>query len=92
MEDILQRGETVLSGGRQVRRAGSKVFFNRLLEENAVPVLWTANAVDEFDPVTRRQRRKTSRQASGDCSPYKPLSESHTVPSLDGGCRTNRWG
>lgn len=54
MEDILQEGER--SFGRQsIRRAGSKVFFNRLLEQNTVPVLWTANAIDEFDPAFLRR-------------------------------------
>jgi DNA polymerase III delta prime subunit len=51
MEDLLQHGER--SG--TTRRAGSKVFFNRLLETNRVPVLWTANAVDEFDPAFLRR-------------------------------------
>ena len=41
--------------GGTVRRAGSKVFFNRLLEQNQVPVLWTANAIDEFDPALFRR-------------------------------------
>ncbi|WP_119303537.1 AAA family ATPase [Dongia deserti] len=55
MEDILQRGERASSGRGPVRRAGSKVFFNRLLEQNQVPVLWTANAIDEFDPAFLRR-------------------------------------
>jgi transitional endoplasmic reticulum ATPase len=55
MEDILQRGERASSGRGQVRRAGSKVFFNRLLEQNQVPVLWTANTIDEFDPAFLRR-------------------------------------
>ena len=54
MEDIQQSGERV--GGQDgIRRAGSKVFFNRLLEQNAVPVLWTSNAIDEFDPAFLRR-------------------------------------
>lgn len=55
MEDILQYGERYATGFRRVRRSGSKVFFNRLLEHNAVPVLWTANAIDEFDPAFLRR-------------------------------------
>jgi transitional endoplasmic reticulum ATPase len=55
MEDILQHGEESRAIGRRVRRSGSKVFFNRLLEENVVPVLWTANALDEFDPAFLRR-------------------------------------
>jgi transitional endoplasmic reticulum ATPase len=52
MEDVLQSGDRV---GRHMRRAGSKVFFNRLLEHNRVPVLWTANGIDEFDPAFLRR-------------------------------------
>jgi SpoVK/Ycf46/Vps4 family AAA+-type ATPase len=37
------------------RRNGSKVFFNRLLEKNQVPVLWTANDIDAFDPAFLRR-------------------------------------
>ena len=55
MEDILQRGERSSSDRGTVRRAGSKVYFNRLLEQNQVPVLWTANTVDEFDPAFLRR-------------------------------------
>lgn len=55
MEDVLQSGDRVAAGGRTIRRAGSKVFFNRLLETNAVPVLWTTNAIAEFDPAFLRR-------------------------------------
>lgn len=52
MEDMLQSGDRGWGG---VRRAGSKVFFNRLLEDNGIPVLWTANALQEFDPAFLRR-------------------------------------
>ena len=55
MEDILADGDRTTSNWGSIRRAGSKVFFNRLLEQNQVPVLWTANAVDEFDPAFLRR-------------------------------------
>jgi Cdc6-like AAA superfamily ATPase len=55
MEDVLQSGDRIGAGGRYIRRAGSKVFFNRLLEQNRVPVLWTANGIDEFDPAFLRR-------------------------------------
>lgn len=55
MEDILQNGDRVLGDLHQSRRAGSKVFFNRMLEQNKVPVLWTANAIYEFDPAFLRR-------------------------------------
>jgi len=55
MEDILQHGDRGISAAGPLRRAGSKVFFNRLLERNEVPVLWTTNAVEEFDPAFLRR-------------------------------------
>ena len=55
MEDILQHGERMFDGRRWQRRSGSKVFFNRLLEENATPVLWTANSLWEFDSAFLRR-------------------------------------
>jgi ATP-dependent 26S proteasome regulatory subunit len=51
MED-LQPGYVGGYGGPQTR---SKVFFNRLLETNPVPVLWTANEVGHFDPAILRR-------------------------------------
>jgi len=54
MEDILDDGEKT-ARRRAVRRAGSKVYFNRLLEQNQVPVLWTANALYGFDPAFLRR-------------------------------------
>ncbi|MFM9842732.1 MAG: AAA family ATPase [Dongiaceae bacterium] len=55
MEDILQHGERMFDGRRWQRRSGSKVFFNRLLEENATPILWTANSLWEFDSAFLRR-------------------------------------
>lgn len=51
MED-LQPGYVGGYGGPQTR---SKVFFNRLLEANTVPVLWTANEIGHFDPAILRR-------------------------------------
>ena len=51
MED-LQPGYMGAYGGPRTR---SKVFFNRLLESNPVPVLWTANNVGDFDPAILRR-------------------------------------
>ena len=55
MEDILDDGQRKTARSRAGRRSGSKVYFNRLLEQNQVPVLWTANALDEFDPAFLRR-------------------------------------
>ncbi|MCY4614653.1 MAG: ATP-binding protein [Nitrospira sp.] len=37
------------------RHGESKVFMNRLLEENAAPTLWTTNLTDEIDPSILRR-------------------------------------
>lgn len=42
MEDL-----QVVAGNDQSR--GSKVYFNRLLEQNAAPVFWTTNATEDID-------------------------------------------
>ena len=36
-------------------RTGSKAFFNRLLESNPVPVLWTSNDIWHMDPAFLRR-------------------------------------
>lgn len=55
MEDLLQGGNAAMVGGRRIRRAGSKVHFNRLIEQNGVPIIWTANSLEEFDPAFLRR-------------------------------------
>lgn len=55
MEDILQNDVRMSYSGGRLRRAGSKVFMNRTLEENRVPVFWTANSLQEFDPAFLRR-------------------------------------
>ena len=37
------------------RQGESKVFMNRLLEQNAAPTLWTTNLTDEIDPSILRR-------------------------------------
>lgn len=54
MEDFI--GESRPSGGDWfAKREGSKVFVNRLLESNAVPVIWTTNAVGNVDNAILRR-------------------------------------
>ncbi|MBX9796108.1 AAA family ATPase [Sphingomonas sp.] len=54
MEDLI--GDASPSGGDWVsRRQGSKVFVNRLLETNAVPVIWTTNAIGNVDAAILRR-------------------------------------
>ena len=38
-----------------IRRGGSKVFLNRLLETNPVPILWTSNDLGNIDPALLRR-------------------------------------
>jgi transitional endoplasmic reticulum ATPase len=54
MEDLI--GDARPSGGDWFTgRQGSKVFVNRLLETNAVPVIWTTNAIGNIDAAILRR-------------------------------------
>lgn len=54
MEDLL--GDTrVEDSGRVRQRAGSKLFVNRLLEDNVVPIIWTSNCIVDVDPAILRR-------------------------------------
>ena len=53
MEDLFC--EASLYAGANQRRTASKIFVNRLLESNEVPVIWTSNAIDEVDPAHLRR-------------------------------------
>lgn len=50
-EDVL--GSRASFGSR--RMDVSKLFVNRLLDDNAVPVIWTCNSVAEMDPAALRR-------------------------------------
>lgn len=41
--------------GLSLRRSGSKVHINRLLESNPVPTLWTTNDISDCDPAFLRR-------------------------------------
>jgi len=54
MEDLI--GEARPSGGDWfAKREGSKVFVNRMLEANPVPVIWTTNAIGNVDNAILRR-------------------------------------
>ena len=38
-----------------IRRGGSKVYLNRLLETNPVPILWTSNNISDIDAALLRR-------------------------------------
>lgn len=54
MEDLLGNAQ-VEQDGRVRNRAGSKLFVNRLLEDNIVPVIWTSNCIADVDPAILRR-------------------------------------
>jgi transitional endoplasmic reticulum ATPase len=54
MEDLLPSIENGLFG-LSMRRTGSKVHTNRLLENNPVPTLWTTNNISDCDPAFLRR-------------------------------------
>lgn len=54
MEDLLGNAQ-VEQDGRIRNRAGSKLFVNRLLEDNVVPVIWTSNCIADVDPAILRR-------------------------------------
>lgn len=54
IEDLI--GDAQPAGGDwYAKRQGSKVFVNRLLETNPVPVVWTTNAIGNVDPAILRR-------------------------------------
>jgi AAA+ superfamily predicted ATPase len=52
MEDLFTDARETASGDF---RSGSKVFVNRLLETNAVPILWTSNDIETVDSAHLRR-------------------------------------
>lgn len=54
MEDLIGDAQPV-EGDWMRGRQGSKVFVNRLLETNPVPVIWTTNVIDNVDPAILRR-------------------------------------
>jgi SpoVK/Ycf46/Vps4 family AAA+-type ATPase len=54
MEDLLGNAQ-VEQDGRVRNRSGSKLFVNRLLEDNVVPVIWTSNCIADVDPAILRR-------------------------------------
>lgn len=54
MEDLIGDARPT-AGDWLARREGSKVFVNRLLEDNASPVIWTSNAIGNVDDAILRR-------------------------------------
>ena len=56
MEDLFSQSPVVIRGRELGQtRAISKQWFNLLLEENAVPIIWTTNSVEGLDPAVLRR-------------------------------------
>lgn len=56
MEDLFSQSPLVIRGRELGQtRALSKQWFNLLLEENAVPIIWTTNSVEGLDPAVLRR-------------------------------------
>jgi ATP-dependent 26S proteasome regulatory subunit len=53
MEDLLRVDSG--DGARRRRNTGSKIYMNRLLEQNRVPILWCSNGIEVFDPAFIRR-------------------------------------
>ncbi len=70
--------------GLSLRRAGSKVHTNRLLENNPVPTLWTTNDIIDCDPAFLRRISFTLELRTPPVSVrsriWEKLAEHHQVP------------
>jgi len=70
--------------GLSLRRAGSKVHTNRLLENNPVPTLWTTNDISDCDPAFLRRISFTLELRTPPVSVrsriWEKLAEHHQVP------------
>lgn len=54
MEDLIGEAQR-LQNGTFSQRSGSKVFVNRLFENNPVPTLWTTNDIENIDTAFLRR-------------------------------------
>ncbi len=54
MEDLIGDAQPGF-GDWMTKREGSKVFVNRMLETNGVPVIWTSNTIGNVDPAILRR-------------------------------------
>lgn len=70
--------------GLSLRRSGSKVHINRLLENNPVPTLWTTNDISDCDPAFLRRISFTLELRTPPVSVrsriWEKLAEHHRIP------------
>ena len=83
MEDLFPGLDNGLFG-LSMRRAGSKVHINRLLENNPAPTLWTTNDISDCDPAFLRRISFTLELRTPPVSVrskiWETLAEHHQVP------------
>ena len=83
MEDLFPGLDNGLFG-LSLRRAGSKVHINRILENNPVPTLWTTNDISDCDPAFLRRISFTLELRTPPVSVrshiWEKLAEQHRVP------------
>ena len=89
MEDLFAGMDGGLFGG-SLRRAGSKVHINRLLENNPVPTLWTTNDLSACDPAFLRRISFTLELRTPPVSVrskiWGKLAKNHNVPLTQDQC------
>ncbi|WP_162300744.1 AAA family ATPase [Alkalilacustris brevis] len=83
MEDLFAGIDSGIFG-LSLRRTGSKVHINRLLENNPVPTLWTTNNISDCDPAFLRRISFTLELRTPPVSVrsriWEKLAEQHRVP------------
>lgn len=83
MEDLFTGIDSGIFG-LSLRRTGSKVHINRLLEDNPVPTLWTTNNINDCDPAFLRRISFTLELRTPPVSVrsriWEKLAEQHRVP------------
>ena len=99
IEDVFNCGDFWDIGmpvGLVKTRDNPKAWFNRMLEENAVPTLWLGNSINGLDPAfmrrfdmiiklpvpPRRQRQKIIRASCSDLLDERDIERISTVDSL----------
>lgn len=83
MEDLFPGLDNGLFG-LSLRRSGSKVHTNRLIENNPVPTLWTTNNISDCDPALLRRITFTLELSTPPVSVrarvWQKLARHHQVP------------
>ena len=71
MEDVIENGRFFQ------KRTISKVYLNRLLEENATPIVWTTNSIEHIDPAVLRRMSYII-----EVKPQRGLAQKNTIEKI----------